>query len=100
MTLHSNVIGIDIGSVSVSMVELTPERETVNTAYAFHHGKITRTVKTLLEDFDLPGIGGIAATTSTPPVLKVNRRYDNRIAIMKAANANHDALGGNTCRRR
>jgi predicted CoA-substrate-specific enzyme activase len=94
MTPHSNVLGIDIGSVSVSMVEVTPERETVNTAYAFHHGNITRTVRTLLEDFDLPGICGIAATTSTPPVLKVNRRYDNRIAIMKAAHANHAALGG------
>jgi len=94
MALHSNVIGIDIGSVSVSMVEVTPERQTVNTAYAFHHGKITRTVRTLFGDFDLPGICGIAATSSTPPVLKVNRRYDNRIAIMKAAHANHDALGG------
>ncbi len=94
MILHSNVLGIDIGSVSVSMVEVTPEKQTVNTAYAFHHGNITRTVRTLLGDFDLPGICGIATTTSTPPVLKVNRRYDNRIAIMKAAHANHEAIGG------
>ena len=94
MPLHSNVIGVDIGSVSVSLVEVTPTRQTVNTAYAFHHGNITRTVRTLLEGFDLPGICGIAATTSTPPVLEVNRRYDNRIAIMQAAHAHHDALGG------
>lgn len=94
MTLRSNVLGIDIGSVSVSLVEVTPERETVNTGYAFHHGNITRTVRTLLKGFDLPGICGIAATTSTPPVLKMNRRYDNRIAIMKAAHVHHDALGG------
>jgi len=94
MALHSNVLGIDIGSVSVSIVEITPERQTVNTAYAFHYGKITQTVRTILADFDLSGICGIATTTSTPTVLNVNRRYDNRIAIMKAAHAYHDALGG------
>ena len=85
MTLHSNVLGIDIGSVSVSLVEVTPERETVNTAYAFHHGNITRTVRTLLEDIDLPGICGIAATTSTPRSGKPRNQLANPLNMRPQA---------------
>ncbi|MBI5665307.1 MAG: CoA activase [Nitrospirae bacterium] len=89
----SNILGIDIGSVSISIVEMNPEKEVVKTAYGFHHGNIIDTLKKLLKDFDLAGICGIASTSSTPSVIKANSRYDNRISIITAARHFHEKVG-------
>jgi activator of 2-hydroxyglutaryl-CoA dehydratase len=88
-----NILGVDIGSVSISIVEITPEKEVVKTAYEFHHGNITETLKNVLNNFDLSGIRGIASTSSTPPIIKVNSQYDNRISIISAARHFHEKTG-------
>jgi predicted CoA-substrate-specific enzyme activase len=90
---NSNILGIDIGSVSISIVEMNPGKEIVKTAYEFHHGNIIDTLKKILNDFDLSGICGIASTSSTPSVIKVNGQYDNRISIISAARHFHDKIG-------
>ncbi|MBI5739797.1 MAG: CoA activase [Nitrospirae bacterium] len=89
----SNILGIDIGSVSVSIVEMDLNREIVTTAYEFHHGNIIETVRKVLNGFDLSGIRGIASTSSTPSVIKVNGQYDNRVAIITAARHFHEKTG-------
>jgi predicted CoA-substrate-specific enzyme activase len=88
-----NILGVDIGSVSISIVEITPEKEVVKTAYEFHHGNIIETLKKVLSNFDLSGICGIASTSSTPPIIKVNSQYDNRISIITAARYLHEKTG-------
>ncbi|RJP76791.1 MAG: CoA activase [Desulfobacteraceae bacterium] len=89
MIRHSNILGLDIGSVSISLVEMTPDRKIRNTGYAFHHGQIRETLVSMLEKIDLTGICGIASTSSTPLVVHVNQQYDNRIAVMKACEFFH-----------
>jgi len=89
----SNILGIDIGSVSVSIVEINLKKEIVGTAYEFHHGSIAETLRKALNGFDLSGICGIASTSSTPPVVKVSGQYDNRIAIITAARHLHKKTG-------
>ena len=89
----SNILGIDIGSVSVSIVEMDLKKEVVKTAYEFHHGNIIETVKKILNDFDLSRICGIASTSSTPSVIKVSAQYDNRISIITAAMHFHEKVG-------
>ncbi|MBW1893598.1 MAG: hypothetical protein JRI91_07880, partial [Deltaproteobacteria bacterium] len=84
MPTNSNILGIDIGSVSISAVEMAPNKKITGTYYQFHQGKITETLKNILEQLDLRRICGIASTSSTPQILKTNRQYDNRVAIMKA----------------
>jgi len=93
MHIHSNILGIDIGSVSVSVAEITPGGEVVGTAYQFHHGNIAETLRDILNRFHLPEISGIASTTSTPSVLTVNRQYDNRVSIIAAARHFYDEVG-------
>ncbi len=88
-----NILGIDVGSVSVSVVELNPEKEVVKTAYEFHYGNIVETLKEILSEFDLSGICGIASTSSTPTSIKVNKQYDNRISIITAARHYHASVG-------
>ncbi len=90
---NSNILGIDIGSVSVSIVEMDLKKEVVKTAYEFHHGNIIETVKRVLNNFHLSRICGIASTSSTPAVIEVNGQYDNRISIITAARHFHDKIG-------
>jgi len=93
MRIHANILGVDIGSVSVSVAEIGPEGEVIKTAYRFHQGKIEENLRSALKDFDLSGIGWIATTSSTPPVVKTSREYDSRISIMTACRHFHGVVG-------
>jgi activator of 2-hydroxyglutaryl-CoA dehydratase len=87
------ILGIDIGSVSLSLAEVSLKREILKTAYRFHHGDIRGTLREALDAFDLGGVCTVAATTSTPSILRVSRRYDNRLAIMEAARHFYQDIG-------
>jgi predicted CoA-substrate-specific enzyme activase len=89
----ANILGIDIGSVSTSVVEITPEKEIVKTAYEFHHGNLIENLRKILNRFDLPGICAVASTSSTPVIIQTNRRYDNQITVIAAARHFHAKIG-------
>jgi activator of 2-hydroxyglutaryl-CoA dehydratase len=93
MHSHLNILGIDIGSVSISVVALNSKKEMVQTAYECQNGNTPAKLKNILKRFNLNQIGAIAATASTPSILKANRRYDNRVAVMTAAQHFHDRVG-------
>jgi predicted CoA-substrate-specific enzyme activase len=89
----TNILGIDIGSVAISIAELSPEKDLIKESYEFHHGAISDSLKVMLGDFDLSGISAVAATTSTPSILKVDRKYDNRVSIIAACRHFHGKIG-------
>jgi predicted CoA-substrate-specific enzyme activase len=89
----TNIIGIDIGSVSICIAELSPEKDLIRKSYGFHHGAISNTLKAMLGDFNLAEIRAVAATTSTPPILKFGRKYDNRVSIIAACRHFHEKIG-------
>ena len=89
----SRILGIDVGSVSLSVAVINLKREILKTAYRFHHGDIRGTLRETVHDFDLGEIRWVAATSSTPSLLKASRRYDNRVAIMEAARHFHPKIG-------
>ena len=89
----THILGIDIGSVSISIVEISPLKEVVQTAYEFHHGDITGNLRKILTHFDLSRICGIAATSSTPSIIKTDKHYDNRIAMISGARHFHEKIG-------
>jgi len=93
MSAFPHILGVDVGSVAVAVVALNSEHEIVQRAYEFHQGHTAQTLKDILNRFDLKAVGGVAATTGTPPILHTSRRYDNRVAIMKAAHFEHDRIG-------
>ena len=90
---NSSILGIDIGSVSISIVEINSGKEAVKTSYEFHHGKILESLRNSLNTFDLSRIRGIASTSSTPSIINVNSPYDNRISIITAAQHFHEKIG-------
>jgi activator of 2-hydroxyglutaryl-CoA dehydratase len=89
----ANILGIDIGSVTISIAELSPEKDLIRKSYEFHHGAISDTLKVMLRDFDLSEMCSVAATTSTPSILKVDRKYDNRVSIIAACRHFHEKIG-------
>jgi predicted CoA-substrate-specific enzyme activase len=88
-----NILGVDIGSVCISIAEISPEREICRTTYQFHNGNIAETFAGMMTDVDEGRICGIAATSSTPSVIEATRRYDNRVAVIEAARHFHHKIG-------
>ncbi len=93
MANKTNVLGIDIGSISISLAEMDRDMTIGRTAYAFHRGKISETLKELLSEFDLPSICGIAATSSSPDIIAGAVVYDSRVSMIRAAKHLHDRVG-------
>ncbi|NNG00725.1 MAG: CoA activase [Desulfobacteraceae bacterium] len=85
MAAPVNILGVDIGSTTLSVVEINPAGELVGSTYQFHHGDTDTCLKSALEQLDLSRITGIAATTSTPGTVRLSDRYDNRVAAMATA---------------
>ena len=93
---RSIIPGIDVGSVSMSVAEITPQKEIGKTSYQFHHGNISEALRRVLTGFDLSRIRGIAVTSSTPSILKAARSYDNRVSVIAAARHFHQKIGSIT----
>lgn len=79
------VLGIDIGSVSVGVVQLSTDKRIVKTAYAAHYGDIGGTLVQLVSDFDLSQPVWVAASTATPETIWANVRFDDQICCIAAA---------------
>ncbi len=90
--LKDNILGIDVGSVAISIVEVTPEKEVAGHDYKFHKGDVKTCLETMLKGFDLNTISHIATTTSTPDFVNCDGKYDNQVAIIAAAKKRHDSF--------
>jgi predicted CoA-substrate-specific enzyme activase len=83
---HDSILGIDIGTVSLSIVQLDPEGKILNQFYQFHKGDIHSTFSDALKIFDLPRINAIACTSSSICLnKKLVHNYNTQVAIMKSA---------------
>jgi predicted CoA-substrate-specific enzyme activase len=87
------IIGIDIGSVALSLVLLDDKGAVVHSSYQFHLGAIADTLKSMLQNINLRQIGGIAMTLSGPEILRNVSRYDSQISIIAAVKQYHREVG-------
>jgi predicted CoA-substrate-specific enzyme activase len=87
-----SMLGLDIGSVSISLVGLSPECEILHSQYRFHMGMVRETLKAMLQAL-VPGtIGAITCTTSTPRILRQARYYDNQVCFIEAVRRMHGLI--------
>ena len=93
MHKNSYVLGIDVGSVSMSVAAVDRDRHVTQQAYEFHQGQILTCLLNILSDFDISRICGIASTSSTPSILNLSQTFDNRIALIEACRWFHDDIG-------
>lgn len=88
-----NIVGIDIGSVALSLVLMDEKGTVINSSYQFHHGAISETLRLMLGNVDIKGVGGMAMTLSGPEILRNISRYDTQIAIIAAVKQYHREVG-------
>ena len=91
--MKGNTLGIDVGSVAVGIVEITPEYEIVTAGYQIHHGKIAKTICASLEGLPLTHISRVGATSSTPYFVKTMKGYDNQVCLITALQQLHRNAG-------
>ena len=88
-SMRENFLGIDIGSVSVSIAVTDRHRRIIHTGYTFHKGRITETLVGLLEKIELDRIRAAGYTSSSASVIRKGRRVDSRVAFITAAKHLH-----------
>jgi predicted CoA-substrate-specific enzyme activase len=87
------MVGIDVGSVAVSMAVIGLNRQWVGDAYAFHHGDVAGTVKGLLAELDLRGGAWVAVTGAAPGEIRAHGRYESLVALITGSRRYHPEAG-------
>ncbi|MBW6500985.1 MAG: hypothetical protein K0B05_06275 [Bacteroidales bacterium] len=83
---QDSVLGIDIGSVSLSLVQLDQAGRILNHFYRFHKGNLIRAFSEAEKVIDLSSIKNAACTSSSSFLNKnLILNYNNQVAIMAAA---------------
>ncbi len=89
----SNILGIDAGSVAISLALLDDSGRLVYRDYRFHHGAIKATLLEMLTRIDISQTGGVAMTASGPDLLTNIERYDQQIAVITGVRHYHVEVG-------
>ena len=84
MAFLSNILGIDVGSVSIHIAVLSYEGNIVYTDTCSHHGEVKQCLSKLIGKIDIKNINYVAATDSTPSFIKINQSYDEQLTIIRA----------------
>ena len=87
------IVGIDIGSVALSVVVIDEKGTVLHSSYQFHYGAIADMMRSMLGTIDIQGIGGVAMTQSGPDILENVPRYDTQIAMIAAVKKYHELAG-------
>ncbi|MFH2133148.1 MAG: acyl-CoA dehydratase activase [bacterium] len=92
-TKRRHILGIDIGSISISLAELDMDKNVIKTAYQFHNGDMKGRLRDLLKQFDLDCISHIAVSSATPDIIAHAGSFDSRICYITAARHFNERLG-------
>ena len=93
METKSYILGVDIGSVSISIVKLDLNKDILDTAYLFHHGNIALSLEKAILNIDLTNVDNISVTSSSASYIKNNAQYDQLVSIIRACKHLHTRFG-------
>jgi predicted CoA-substrate-specific enzyme activase len=85
----ARVLGVDVGAVSVSAVELGSDGEVLGVHYELHQGDVEAVLTSILRRVDPQSLGFVASTTSAPALLRADVRFDNQVCLITAARRFH-----------
>ncbi|HWR75345.1 MAG TPA: acyl-CoA dehydratase activase, partial [Bacteroidales bacterium] len=87
--MKKNNLGIDVGSIAVS-VALTDEHNRVcHTGYEFHKGQIAGTLLSLLREIDIDSVRAVGYTSSSGSIVRKGISVDSRVAYITATRHFH-----------
>ena len=87
------ILGIDVGSVAVSLAVMGLNRQWIDSAYAFHRGDPAGTLKGLLSQLGRHGGWWVGVTGSAPAAIRAHGRYDSLVALITGCRAYHGEVG-------
>ncbi len=91
----SCILGVDVGSVSVSIAAIDSTGKVFHRATAYHHGDVKPCLSNLLTDDALENIGFISKTASTPSHIFSHAIFDEQVSIIRTSNHLHkNSFGG------
>jgi activator of 2-hydroxyglutaryl-CoA dehydratase len=88
-----HIVGIDIGSVALSVAVLDEKGTVTNSFYQFHQGAIADMLRMIFNSIDISRVGGIAMTLSGPSIMENVPRYDTQIAMIAAVKKYYSKVG-------
>jgi predicted CoA-substrate-specific enzyme activase len=90
---NKTILGIDIGSVAISLVQTDTDGNILSSSYIFHQGRILETLMKLQGDIDLSVISGIATVSKNWFKAESVQYYDSQTAIVAAGKRLYPNLG-------
>ena len=87
------ILGIDIGSVMVSLASVDRTGSVLETRYEAHHGQARSVTSCLLREISLQGVEAVACTAGTPRFVVTENRYNETVCSIRAARKFHPELG-------
>jgi len=88
-----NILGIDIGSVSISVVLINSDKNIINSSYIFHHGNIGSNLEKTLQCFDLAQVKHVAVTSPSSTYINYDEKFDPLVSIISACKILHKNIG-------
>lgn len=88
-----NILGIDIGSVSISIVLVDEKKNLQKFSYLPHNGTIIKVLTKELLLYNLSEVTGLAITSDTPKIFKNFSEFDTRVAFISATQHYFDKVG-------
>jgi predicted CoA-substrate-specific enzyme activase len=82
--LGPGILGVDIGSVSISAALLSPAARVVALEYRFHKGKVRESLRELIQSIGPARIQGIGCTSAALPLLLNAQPFDPQVSLIAA----------------
>lgn len=89
----SMILGIDIGSVMVSVASVDRAGKVVETRYAPHHGQARAVIAEMLRNLAPLGVEAVSCTSGTPRFVRTENRFNETVCAIRAAKAFHPEMG-------
>jgi predicted CoA-substrate-specific enzyme activase len=83
MEEKNRIIGIDAGSVTVSVVVMDLKGSILDTKYKYHHGKPALVLRDLLLELDYSSVAGVARTASAPDIFEGAVGFDTSVSVIQ-----------------
>lgn len=90
---HQTVLGLDIGSVSISAVILDADGRLLRSSYRFHKGKVREALVRTIRELDPGVVSGVGITASSPRLIRGAREIDGQVCLITACRRFFESMG-------
>ena len=87
--MHPLTLGIDVGSVAVSVAVLGPGKRRLDGTHAIHNGDAAGALRGILTGLKVRGDVWVAVTGSAPDAVRAHGRYDSLVSLITGCRAYH-----------